>query len=170
MEEIKKIKEAKSLEEAIKLGASFLAKTLDVEEKEVAILLLDENGEFLKFYHPPELKDAGAIPVKSYDAVAVKVLHSKHPSLFNDFQRVRHLSIFERVKGPDGKEPLPIQKLMAVPICTGEECLGVAEVSRMGKTPEEAGPDFENSDLMLVEDFCKFFATVIKKFLKKGDK
>ncbi len=166
MSHIERLKRATNLNEAIETAVSFISEKLGVDRKEVALLLLDESGMFLKFYHPPELVDAGAIPLKASDAVAVKVLLSDHPVIFNEFQNVRHLSIFEKVKRPEGEKPLPIQKLMAIPLYVGNKPIGVLEVSRMGETLEAAGPDFTKQDLEAISGFAKLLAQVLARFLE----
>jgi hypothetical protein len=50
---------------------------------------------------------------------------------------------------------LPIQKMVALPLFSGDKKLGVVEVSRKGKTPEEAGPNFTPEDAQALVVLCK---------------
>ena len=42
---------------------------------------------------------------------------------------------------------------MAVPILHGERAIGVAQISRKGDTPSQAGPDFTPHDVARAQDF-----------------
>jgi hypothetical protein len=63
---------------------------------------------------------------------------------------VKHVAFFESVKLRE--RPVPIQKMVTVPIMYGGEPVGVAQLSRKGDTPSEAGPDFSNADVRKAEE------------------
>lgn len=112
---------------------------------EVAILLLTSDGKHLRFAAPRKFADLGTIPVTKRDSIAVNVLQRKAGEVMNNVPTVRHVAFFESVKLRD--RTVPIQKMITVPILLGEEAIGVAQVSRKGETPLEAGPDFSQGDL-----------------------
>jgi hypothetical protein len=60
----------------------------------------------------------------------------------NHFHVVPHASVFEGVPVAEDQRAEPIQKIMSSPIMLGSKALGVLQVSRKGKGPLEAGPDF----------------------------
>ena len=62
----------------------------------------------------------------------------------NNVPMVKHVAFFESVKLKE--KAVPIQKMITVPILHGGEAVGVAQISRKGETPREAGPDFTPSD------------------------
>ena len=68
-----------------------LAKIFGVRATEVALLRL-ENG-LLKFLFPEELATAGSIPISSSTAVAAHTAVTKKVELFNNFTKVKHLSL-----------------------------------------------------------------------------
>jgi hypothetical protein len=126
-----------------------LAKVFRVQYTEVALLRL-ENG-LLRFIFPEHLRTTGAIPLSS-KAVAAHTALSKKAEIFNNFAKVKHASIFETIKpsGADIEEhvpPVPIQKLMSVPILDPDSnVMGVIQISRKGTDPRYA-PDFSREDL-----------------------
>jgi hypothetical protein len=127
-----------------------LAKVFRVQNAEVALLRLE--GGLLKFIFPDHLRTTGAIPISS-KAVAAHTALSKKAEIFNNFARVKHASIFETIKPvgtvnddtPTG--PVPIQKLMSVPILDHNSAvLGVIQISRKGLDARFT-QDFSREDL-----------------------
>ncbi len=128
-----------------------LARLLHVQADGVALLRLQKNT--LMFLVPARLRTAGTIPLSS-PAVAARTAATKTTMLSNTFVKVRHASVFEGIKLEDESvTPTPIQKLMSVPIFAEDKSvLGVVQVSRKGKDPAAAGPDFTHDDLHQLED------------------
>jgi len=129
-----------------------VARLFDVRETEVALLQVKRS--FLEFVFPEELRSGGAIPLSS-SAVAARTATDKRPEIFNSFAVVKHASIFEVVKLGGSQADLSdqvIQKLMSVPVVSREgKTVGVIQVSRKGRNPAVAGPDFTPSDLRTLE-------------------
>lgn len=131
-----------------------LARMLRIANSEIALLRLEKNH--LRFIYPPELRDAGTIPLSS-PAVAARTATTQTSLLSNSFARVRHVSLFETVKLHAGDaseevDPKPIQKIMSVPVVSPEKKVaGVIQISRRGLDPSLAGTDFTMDDLKLVE-------------------
>jgi len=146
-----------------------LAKMFRVSRKEVAILRVENN--LLKFLFPEELKTAGTIPVSSSSAVAAHTATTKKVELYNNFTRVKHVSIFETIKlgNPENSEEpqaAVIQKLMSAPVLNAESyVLGVIQVSRKGYDLQSAGPDFTLDDLQRLEAAAASLAKI--GFLQK---
>ena len=166
----KSIKEQVSdLERALEKSASpetacsKLAQMLRVARGEIALLRLEKNH--LRFVYPPELRDAGTIPL-SGSAVAARTATTQTSLLSNSFAKVRHVSLFETVKlhGADKSEeidPMPIQKIMSVPITAPEKkVVGVVQISRKGLDPSLAGADFTSDDLKLLENVAELLASM----------
>ena len=127
-----------------------IAQSFGVRKTEVA--LMEVKGSVLRFLYPAELKNAGAIPLSS-SAVAARTVRTKRSELFNSFTRVKHSSVFEVIKlGESGQDAEVIQKLMTVPIVSGnDEVIGVLQVSRKAQSPSAAGRDFTPEDLRKLE-------------------
>ncbi len=143
-------------------GAELAAK-FRVRPGEVAILRLESN--LLRFLYPEELKTAGSIPLSSASAVAAHTAQTKKVELFNDFTKVKHISIFETIKlgsvEKDEEPPQPplIQKLMSGPVLDEKgRVLGVIQVCRKGYDLRSAGPDFTLDDLQQLELAAKTVA------------
>ena len=119
------------------------------QSDEVAILLLSSDGRHLRFVAPRRFADLGTIPLTKRDSIAVNILGKKQGEAINNVRMVKHVSFFESVKLRD--RALPIQKMITVPILDGENAVGVAQISRKGETPSEAGPDFTESDVKRVQ-------------------
>ena len=117
---------------------------------EVAILLVSTDGRHLRFVAPRRFSELGTIPLTKRDSIAVNILGRKQGEAINNVRMVKHVSFFESVKLRD--RALPIQKMITVPILDGDTAVGVAQISRKGETPAEAGPDFTAGDLKKAQE------------------
>ncbi|MEJ2367007.1 MAG: GAF domain-containing protein [Acidobacteriota bacterium] len=137
---------SEGLQAAAKLLAQAVADALKVREEEVALLLLTSSGKVLKFVWPlPLSRSSASLPVDHKNAVASSVLQSGKGKVDNKLADSRHLKFFENVKGLETGR-LPIQKMIALPLYVEGKPVGVLEVSRKGKSPADAGPNFKPED------------------------
>jgi hypothetical protein len=132
-------------------SATFGAKT-----DEVAILMLTTDGSHLRFAAPRKFADLGTIPVTKRDSIAVAVLNKRMGEAMNNVPMVRHVAFFESVRLRD--KAVPIQKMITVPILHKGNAVGVAQISRKGETPAEAGPDFSQADVKKAQDLFEAVA------------
>src|SRR5437899_1901460 len=123
---------------------------------EVAILVLTSDGKHLRFIAPRKFTDLGTIPITKRDSIAVNIFGRKVGEAMNNVPMVKHVAFFESVKLRD--RAVPIQKMITVPILLGDEAIGVAQVSRKGETPAEAGPDFTPGDVRKAQDIFQAVA------------
>ncbi len=136
-----------------------VANAFSVRPTEVALLRLEKG--LLTFIFPNELKTAGSIPISSSSAVAVHTVLTRKVELFNNFVKVKHVSVFETVKFSSSEEPgpveaAPIQKLMSAPITDAEhKVLGILQVCRKAADLKMAGRDFTLDDLQQLESAAK---------------
>jgi len=130
--------------------AERIVKSVSIEfgakNDEVAILVLTSDQKHLRFAAPRKFADLGTIPVSKRDSIAVNVLARKSGEAMNNVPMVKHVSFFESVRIKD-RPAVPIQKMITVPILLQGEVVGVAQVSRKGDSPAEAGPDFTQADV-----------------------
>ena len=133
------------------VGASFGSKA-----DEVAILILTSDGKHLRFVAPRRFTDLGTIPITKRDSIAVSTLGKKTGEAMNNVPMVKHVAFFESVKLRD--RVVPIQKMITVPILNRGTPIGVAQVSRKGETPAEAGPDFTSADVKKAQDLFESVA------------
>jgi hypothetical protein len=115
------------------------------KQDEVAILLLSTDGRHLRFAAPRKFADLGSIPVTKRDSIAVNSLTRRAGEVINNVPMVKHVSFFESIKLRD--RPVPIQKMVTAPILVAGKAIGVAQVSRKGESPRDAGADFTAADL-----------------------
>ena len=116
---------------------------------EVAILMTTSDGKHLRFVAPRKFTDLGTIPVTKRDSIAVATLGKKSGEAMNNVPMVKHVSFFESIKLRD--RVAPIQKMITVPIVHDGTAVGVAQVSRKGENPVDAGPDFTAADVKKAE-------------------
>lgn len=131
-----------------------LANIFHVQSTEVALLRLEKDA--LRFLYPEHLRSSESIAISS-SAVAAHTALGKQAEIFNNFALVKHARIFETISpsGPDASKqpmPLPIQKLMSVPILenSGSKVLGVIQISHKGEDPRLI-PDFTREELHELE-------------------
>jgi len=117
---------------------------------EVAVLLLTSDNKHLRFLSPRKFSELGTIPITKRDSIAVAVLGKKQGEAMNNVPLVKHVSFFESVKLRD--KPSPIQKMITVPMLFRGSPVGVAQISRKGDTPGEAGPDFTPADVRKAQE------------------
>jgi hypothetical protein len=128
---------------------------------EVALLFVTADRKHLRFTAPRKFADLGTIPVTKRDSIAVTVFNRGTGEATNNVPMVRHVAFFESVKIRD--RVLPIQKMVTVPILHQGEAVGVAQISRKGETPMEAGPDYTNADVKKAQDL---FQSVARYFVE----
>jgi len=126
---------------------------------EVAILLLTSDNKHLRFLSPRKFSELGTIPVTKRDSIAVNVLGKKQGEAINNVPLVKHVSFFESIKLRD--RPAPIQKMITVPILLRGTPVGVAQISRKGDTPGEAGPDFTQADVRKAQEIFEGVASYL---------
>lgn len=126
---------------------------------EVAILMVTDDGKHLRFVAPRRFADLGTIPVTKRDSIAVTIFHRKAGEAMNNVPMVRHVAFFESVKLRD--KVAPIQKMITVPILRQAEVVGVAQISRKGDSPAEAGPDFTSTDVKRAEEMFRAVAGLL---------
>ncbi len=145
--------------------AEQVAKGFGVKPDEVAILALIENGKFLRFILPEKLKAIGTIPLTSTSALAARTAREKRTELVNDFTTARHASVFEGV--PLGRRHgEPIHKIMSAPITLDGKVVGVVQISRKGRSPAEAGPDFTRKDLRQLSSITSVLGRFVTRCLE----
>ena len=126
--------------------AQEICKVFHVQPDEVAVLELSAAGKSLKFVLPEKLRAVGTIPLSSTTALAARTARDRRADIINNFATSRHASVFEGV--PLGRRHgATIQKIISVPILNGDQVVGVAQISRKGDSPADAGPDFSAKDL-----------------------
>jgi len=127
-----------------------VAALFEVKQDEVAILVLSRDKGHLRFIAPRRFSGLGTIPMTKRDSIAVTILGKGTGEAMNNVPMIRHVSFFESVKLRD--RPAPIQKMVSVPIVEAGEALGVAQISRKGDNPAEAGPDFTRADVIKAQE------------------
>ena len=138
-----------------------LAAIFSVKPDEVAVLAMTGEGKHLKFLVPEKLKAVGSIPVNSTTALVARTAREKRPDILNQFAGSRHASVFEGV--PLGRrEGEMIQKIMSVPIIAGDKVVGVVQISRKGRTQQEAGADFASGDLRTLQGLIPTLAQFVE--------
>ena len=126
--------------------AEEVAKSFGVKPDEVAILALVQEGKFLKFLIPEKLQAIGTIPLTSTSALAARTARDKRADVINNFTTARHASVFEGVP-LGGRQGELIHKIMSAPLAVDNKVVGVVQISRKGRSANEAGPDFTQKDL-----------------------
>jgi hypothetical protein len=137
-----------------------LARVFGVDPDEVAILAINSHKKHLTFVIPEKLAVVGSIPLTSTNALAARTARERRAELANNFSSSRHSSVFEGI--PLGRRQGElIQKIMSAPILDGGRAAGVVQISRKGRTPSLAGPDFTQKELHTLASL----APVLNRFL-----
>ena len=146
--------------------ADRIAKDLHVKPDEVAILAVSERWRHLYFLVPDALRNVGHIPLTSTSALAARTVRESRPEIVNNFNSVRHASVFEGVKA-ETLTATAIQKIVSAPILSDGKVIGVIQISRKAQTRAEAGPDFTGDDLGKLLAICKPLGMLIQHIAKE---
>ena len=141
---------------AIKIAATF-----HVKPDEVAILAISEKWRHLYFLVPQVLKNVGQIPLSSTSALAARTVRDSRPEIINNFNSVRHASVFEGVKD-QSLTASAIQRIISAPILVDGKVIGVIQISRKGATVAESGREFTSADLGTLLAICKPLGQLIQ--------
>ncbi len=149
-------------EHVLEALSSTLSKAFSLQPDGLAILVLNRERTMLRFVYPSELAEGGrnTFPI-TVSSLAGRVIQTGRSVLMNTVRDVPHLGIYERIRI---KETVPrdIQKLLAVAVNGPEgKPQAVIEISRRGKSPAEAGPDFRPEDQQLLERLAGAAAPVM---------
>lgn len=144
--------------------AKFYCDNFELESDEVAILLTDKDNMVMSFAYPQHLVNAGMIPVSSPDAFAARVFKMNRGMIENNFNQMKHLHLFEYIKGP-GEKVRRIWKMMSTIIGVGDVKFGIIELSRKGDSADDAGEDFTPENLEFLEASIREIAPYLRKVL-----
>ena len=144
--------------------AKFYCDNFELEPDEVAILLTDKDNMVLSFAYPEHLVNAGMIPISSPDAFAARVFKMNRGLIENNFNQMKHLHLFEFIKGP-GEKVRKIWKMMSTILRVDDLGFGIIELSRKGVVLDEAGEDFSPENLEFLEDTIIEIAPYLRKVL-----
>jgi hypothetical protein len=140
----------------------FYCDNFDMQPDEVAVLLTDKDNMVLSFAAPEHLVNAGMIPISSPDAFAARVFKMNRGMIENNFNQMKHLHLFEYIKGP-GDKVRKIWKMMSTILRSGDVKFGIIELSRKGPAMHESGEDFSPEDLEFLESsICEFAPYFLK--------
>jgi len=129
--------------------ATLIATAFSIREDEVALFSYDVSREVLVFVWPKSLKSVGSIPLNAHRCLVSKTAVEKKGVLDNSFASTPHLYMFEHFLSDKGKR-IPIQKIMSVPVMTGDQLKGVVQTARKGPDRDSSGADFTSADLALL--------------------
>lgn len=143
-----------------------IAQAFSVEEDEVAILLLRGRRRMLRFAYPlvHYAERTNMFPVAA-TSIAGDVLRAGRGRIDNDVPHIEHLDVYERIRVRENR-PLEIQKMVSTPLLIPRgQVLGVMQISRKGRSPREAGPNFSPVDLLKLNDLSRWLSLKIYRVI-----
>lgn len=144
--------EAKTPMARVELIAGLLGTAFGTGREEVAIFSFDKSREILVFIWPQSLKSVGSIPLNAHRCLVSKTAVEQKGWLDNSFASTPHLYMFEHFLS-DKVKRVPIQKIMSIPVMSGETLKGVIQIARKGLDRDGAGTDFTPADLTSLTSF-----------------
>lgn len=132
-----------------------------VTPEEVALFLYDSRMEMISFLWPVRLRNAGTLPLNAHNSLVARTVRETRATLDNSFHTTPHASIFERFRLAPDSPPLPIHKIMSVPLSHNGEIKGVIQVSRKGQNGNSAGDDFTPGQLAALTRMAEVVARFI---------
>lgn len=140
--------------------AKQIAQKLGLRSDEVSILLCSSDGSSLRFLYPEALFKTGIRLPNDRNSLAGQAIYYQKPQLHNNMTQIKRMAFFERVKTGE-ESPTPIQKMLTLPILSGNNVTAIVQCSRKAKTLEEAGPDFTKDDIAALAEDLFEIATLL---------
>ncbi|MDF1581381.1 MAG: GAF domain-containing protein [Desulfuromonadales bacterium] len=147
-----KIYSATERERRLEMIVREIAAFFGVRSHEVGLFKIDPAGRNASLSWPPSRRGSMVnFPLKSFvTSLVALTIKDRQPRIDNTFADTNHLHMMERT--PDDPEHrLPIQKIISVPAIWDNSVRWVIQVSRKGRTPDEAGADFTAVELDQLE-------------------
>lgn len=134
------------------MTARELAAFFDVDPHEVGVFQIDAAGRTANFCWPPHSGSAINIPLKTFVTSLVAATAKERRGIVdNQFSSTPHLHMFEHGLA-EREQRVPVQRIMSVPVSADDGALRwIIQVTRKGKTLDEAGPAFTDKDLQALE-------------------
>jgi hypothetical protein len=143
----KRLEAAGDEKERLEISVKGLVQAFTVTPEEVAIFSFDRTMEILYFLWPLRLRNAGNLPLSVHNSLVTRTVRENQSIVDNSFSTTPHASIFEQFRlGPESS-PLPIQKIMSVPLCENGAVKGVIQVCRKGADSASSGEAFSSIQL-----------------------
>ena len=140
-----------TVDERLEMAALLISRAFSLKPEEVAFFSFHAQEETITFLWPPKLKTAGAVPLSAVNSLVVKTTLENRGFINNSFATTPHAAIFELIHTHKTDEkPLPIQKILSVPMDGHGETKGVIQVSRKGENMASAGKDFTPIELTVL--------------------
>lgn len=147
-------------QEKLMAACKAFERIFSVRPFEVALFGYDSDEAMLSFIWPPELKQAGTIPLNAHNSLVAMTATTKSGSINNSFATTAHLRVFESVR-QKGDDLTPIQKIISVPMINKGILIGVIQINRRGETVESTGPDFTDAQLKILSELAIILAAHI---------
>lgn len=136
--------------EKLKVAAELLATVFGVRQHEVGLFSVNQKKHEITFVWPLSMSKVGHIPLNAVNSLVAKTANEHKSYLDNAFAGSRHLFIFEHMLA-EKSERIPVQKIISVPITAAGAVVGVVQITRKASSPVEAGDDFTQSNLSVLE-------------------
>ncbi|HXE96490.1 MAG TPA: GAF domain-containing protein [Dongiaceae bacterium] len=147
--------------ERLEIMVKAISQTFKVRPEEVAIFSFDRELEIIRFLWPLRLRNAGSIPLSAHNSLVIETVLKNRAALDNYFSTTPHSSVFEQFRlGPE-IPPMPIQKIMSVPLFANGEIKGAIQISRKAPLGNEAGDNFSTNQLAALSKVAEVCARYI---------
>jgi hypothetical protein len=134
-------------EQRLEIVASEIGAFFEVRAHEVGLFSVKEKQHKIEFLWPRGLPSNSHIPLEAVNSLVAKTAKKRESYIDNAFAKSRHLFLFEHFLA-DKSERISVQKVMSVPVLSGDGIKGVVQLVRKGESLEEAGADFTDTNLV----------------------
>lgn len=148
-------------EKRAEMTACEIALFFEVQEHEIGLFQINPISHMAVLRAPLSIGNPATIPIQSIaSSQLVSTVREQRGSIDNNFSRTPHLHMVERTLA-EREQRVPVQKIMSAPIAAEGEVRWVIQVTRKGKTRDEAGADFTEGDLRHLENMAKAVAGLL---------
>lgn len=143
------------------MAACEIARFFEVQEHEIGLFQINPVSHMAVLRAPLSIGNPATIPVQSIaSSQLVSTIREQRGFIDNNFSRTPHLHMVERTLA-EREQRIPVQKIMSAPLAAEGEVRWVIQVTRKGKTRDEAGVDFTEADLRYLENMVNAVAGLL---------
>jgi hypothetical protein len=117
--------------------------------------VVHRDGMSLEFVYPLQLK-GNILPVDR-KSIAGRAVITKRSNISNSVVEEKGFFLFDWLINMGNTQ---IQKMITYPVISVDNVVVVVQVTRRGVSLSEAGPDFENGDLVKIQSILDDFLTL----------
>jgi hypothetical protein len=144
----------------LEVAATEIARYFGGQAHEIGFFQVELNSRLAYFRWPPSQIGMTFSLNAFASSLVTTTARQRQGVINNSFASTPHLHMFENTLA-DREQRIPIQKIMSAPAVDGELLRWIIQMTRKGKTIDEAGPDFTETELNHLQQIAVAIAPLL---------